>query len=46
LLGIALTSLLLMIYVVDPKLKAVSTDYEKKQVHYLKELDRIVKWED
>jgi Na+/proline symporter len=34
-----------MYWVIDPKLKAISTEYEKKQKHYLEELDKIMKWE-
>ncbi len=36
----------LMYRAIDPKLKTVSADYEVKQKAYLKELDRIMKWED
>lgn len=36
----------LMYRVIDPKLRTVSADYELKQKQYLKELDRIMKWED
>jgi hypothetical protein len=46
LLGIGLAALLLMIFVIDPKLKAISTEYEKRQKEYLEELDKIIKWED
>jgi hypothetical protein len=43
-LGIAL--LLVMIWIIDPKLKAISEDYEVKQKRYLEELERIVRWEE
>ncbi len=33
-----------MYVIIDPKLKRVSEDYEKKQKMYLEELDRIVEW--
>lgn len=45
-LGISLVSLLLMIFVIDPKLKAISEEYETRQKHYLAELDKIIKWEE
>jgi len=34
-----------MYYVIDPKLRAVSTDYEAKQKHFLERLERITRWE-
>lgn len=45
-LAVGLAALLLMYYVVDPKLRAVSEEYEKRQREYLAELDKIVRWED
>ncbi len=42
--GIAL--LLLLVFVIDPKLAAVSREFEKKQKDYLEELDRKIRWED
>ncbi len=36
----------LMYRAIDPKLRTVSADYELKQKKYLKELDRIMKWEE
>jgi len=45
LLGIGIVCLLLMIWVIDPKLKAISEDYEIKQRHYLEDLEKIVRWE-
>jgi hypothetical protein len=41
--GIVLTAL--MHWVIDPKLKAVSVEYEKRQEAYLAELERNVRWE-
>lgn len=35
-----------MFFIMDPKLKRISEDYEKKQKGYLEELDRIVEWEE
>lgn len=34
-----------MYYIIDPKLRKVSADFEKKQQEYLEELDKIVEWE-
>ena len=36
----------LMYAVIDPKLRKLSADYEVKQKEYLKNLDRIMKWEE
>jgi hypothetical protein len=41
--GVAL--LLFMLWVIDPKLKAISEDYEVKQKHYLEDLEKMVRWE-
>jgi len=35
-----------MFWVIDPKLSALSEDYEKKQHEYLKELEEIQRWEE
>jgi len=45
LLGAAVALLLLMIWIIDPKLKAISMDYEAKQKHYLEEVEKIERWE-
>lgn len=37
---------LLMYFVIDPKLRAISTEYEKKQKAYLEELEKAEKWEE
>jgi len=42
--GIILTAL--MHLVIDPKLKAVSEEYERRQREYLEELERIERWEE
>ncbi|MCY4159246.1 MAG: hypothetical protein OXF48_06505 [Bacteroidetes bacterium] len=41
--GIALTVILHL--VIDPKLKSISKEYEKKQQNYLQELEAKVRWE-
>jgi len=43
-LGIACT--LLMYWVIDPKLRTISAEYETKQKDYLIRLENIQKWED
>ncbi len=40
-----IVELVLMFKIIDPKLKSVSSSFEKKQKQYLEELDRIVEWE-
>lgn len=43
LVGIIIT--LLMYWVIDPKLKTISSEYEKKQKEYLLQLEDIQRWE-
>ena len=45
-LGVALVLTALMHWVIDPKLKMISEAYEKKQKHYLEELEKIERWEE
>jgi len=42
-LGIVLT--IIMHWVIDPKLKVISSEYEKKQHDYLEDLEKNVRWE-
>ena len=42
--GIILTAL--MYWIIDPKLKTISQEYEKKQQDYLQRLEEIQKWEE
>jgi len=49
-LGYALLALWLaitgaMYWIIDPKLRAVSADYEVKQKEYLKRLEDLTRWE-
>ena len=44
-LGLGIASTLLMYYVIDPKLRTISSEYEKKQKEYLHQLDEIQRWE-
>ena len=36
---------LLMYYIIDPKLKTISEEYEKKQKTYIENLEKIERWE-
>lgn len=45
-LGVAVLLTVLMHWVIDPKLRVISEDYEKKQKHYLEELEKIERWEE
>jgi len=38
--------IVLMIRVIDPKLRAISVEFETKEAHYLERLDRATRWED
>ena len=46
LLGISVVLLVVMIKIIDPKLKAISEDYEIRQKDYLKDLEKIARWEE
>jgi hypothetical protein len=46
LLGMSIILLFVMIKIIDPKLKAVSEEYETQQKKYLEELEKIARWED
>lgn len=46
LLAIGIFITVLMFWVIDPKLKAVSSSYEAKQREYLKDLEKIQRWEE
>jgi len=45
-LGAGILLLFVMIWTIDPKLKAISEDYEMKQKKYLEDLEKIVRWEE
>lgn len=45
-LGISIILLFIMVWIIDPKLKAISEDYEIKQKEYLKDLEKIARWEE
>ncbi|MFC1481391.1 hypothetical protein ACFL6E_03985 [Candidatus Neomarinimicrobiota bacterium] len=46
LLIIGIIATIAMHWIIDPKLKEISTEYEKKQKDYLADLDRRVKWKE
>lgn len=45
-LGASLILLVIMVKIIDPKLKAISEDYEIKQKKYLEDLEKIARWEE
>jgi len=45
-LGAGIVLMLVMIWIINPKLSSVSEGYEKKQKGYIEELERTIKWED
>lgn len=45
-LGCSIVLLVIMVRIIDPKLKAISEDYEIKQKEYLEDLERISRWEE
>jgi hypothetical protein len=45
LLGVAALGGIVMMWIINPKLDAVSADYEKKQKEYLERLEKIMRWE-
>lgn len=45
-LGLGILVTLLMHWIIDPKLKVVSGEYEKKQREYLEALERAARWKE
>ncbi len=45
-LGAAILLTILMHWIIDPKLKTISADYEERQKKYLAELEKTTRWED
>lgn len=45
LLAVDIVLLVVMFRVIDPKLKAISEDYEHKQKKYLEDVEKIARWE-
>ncbi|UCE08486.1 MAG: hypothetical protein JSW07_10875 [bacterium] len=46
LLGLGIVATIVMHKIIDPKLKAISDEYETKQKDYILKLERSVRWED
>ena len=44
-LGIGIILTVIMYWIIDPKLRMISQEYEKKQKDYLRQLEEIQKWE-
>ncbi|MDP7654236.1 MAG: hypothetical protein QF757_06140 [Candidatus Marinimicrobia bacterium] len=44
-LAIGIVSAGIMMWIIDPKLKKISNEYEKKQKGYLRQLEDIQRWE-
>ncbi len=45
-LAVAAFLIWLMHWIIDPKLKVISSEYEKKQHEYLEQLERQARWEE
>lgn len=45
-LGAGIIMTILMHWIIDPKLKVISEEYENRQKDYLLELERSVRWEE
>jgi len=44
-LAIGIVLAFLMFFIIDPKLKTMSEEYEKKQKSYLENLEKLERWE-
>jgi hypothetical protein len=45
LLAVALVGMFTIYWVIDPKLRAVSSEYESRQAHYLENLETRHRWD-
>ncbi len=45
-LASGIAACLIMFWIINPKLKVISADYERKQKEYLIQLEKSVKWEE
>lgn len=45
-LGLAILVGVLGVIVILPKMQSISREYEKRQAEYLKDLEKITRWED
>lgn len=46
LLGLAIVIGVIGVVIIMPKMQSISREYEKKQAEYLKDLEKIARWED
>lgn len=46
LLAVGIVITIFLFWVIDPKLSVISSEYEKKQREYLKDLEQIQRWEE
>jgi hypothetical protein len=44
--GVGIVCIILMFKVIDPKLKAISSEFEARQREFLEHVERIMRWED
>jgi Na+/proline symporter len=44
-LALAIACVVLMFRVIDPKLRAISAEFESREAHYLEQLDKTQRWE-
>jgi len=44
-LALGLGAVVVMFRIIDPKLKAISSEFEGKEAQYLADLDRLTRWE-
>jgi hypothetical protein len=42
----ALACMVVMLRIIDPKLRAISTEFEAREAHYLERIDRTQRWEE
>jgi hypothetical protein len=45
-LALAVACVILMFKVIDPKLRAISAEFESREAHYLEQLERAQRWEE
>jgi hypothetical protein len=45
-LGVTIGIIIFMHWIIDPKLKTISEEFEKKQKNYLEQLEKIERWEE
>jgi len=45
-MGAGIVCVALMYWIIDPKLKAVSDEYERRQAEFLEHVERVSRWEE